>query len=88
MPYSIYDMGVDEVFDTYEEACDRLMEEANVCGNDFLEEAYQAWFPWKDLWNWCIQQEDFQYEFGERIANAEQEFCDSWIIETEDEKEE
>lgn len=83
MPYSIFDMGIDEEFDTYDEARERLMEEAYTYGNDFLEETYHSYFPWKDLWDWCIQQESFLDEFGDSIANAEQEFCDAWIMETE-----
>ena len=84
MPYSIYDMGVDEVFDTYEEARERVMEEVQAYGgSDLLEEAYRAYFSWEDLWKWCLHQEDFLDEFGERIANAEEEFCDSCIVEVE-----
>ena len=83
MPYSIYDMGIDEEFDTYDEAREKLMEEARTYGNDFLDEAYHSWFSWDDLWKWCLHHEDFLDEFGERIAKAEEEFCDSCIVEVE-----
>lgn len=88
MSYRIIDRDIDEKFDTYDEAYERLMEEAYVYMDDFLEEAYHSWFPWKDLWEWCIKQDKFLDEFGDSIANAEQEFANDWITEDDDEEEE
>lgn len=88
MSYRIIDRGIDEKFDTYDEAYERLMEEAYVYMDDFLEETYHSWFPWKDLWEWCIKQDKFLDEFGDSIANAEQEFANDWITEDDDEEEE
>lgn len=88
MSYRIMDMGIDEEFDTYDEARERLMEEAYTYGNDFLEEAYHSYFPWGDLWEWCIRQDKFLDEFGDTISDAEQEFANDWITEDDDEEEE
>ena len=88
MSYRIIDRDIDEKFDTYDEAYERLMEEAYVYMDDFLEETYHSWFPWKDLWEWCIKQDKFLDEFGDSIANAEQEFANDGITEDDDEEEE
>ena len=72
-------------FDTYEEAREATLESINI---EDLAEYFQCYMTFEDLLEWAMKQPKFFNDFEDKVAAAENYFCDNYISEWEEENEE